>query len=162
MDIGEHARVTGSALKKWFIGQIQDSLIVGLMWLLGLWLLKVPLAPFWALLAGALQFIPQVGAALGMIGPVLAASLKFQDWEHPLYVLILYAAIVLVDGFVLQPYIMRRVAKVPMWASILAPIVMGFVIPFWGVLLAPPLLAVLYADRARRSQGDAGHAPEQT
>ena len=160
MDIGEHARVTGSALKKWFIGQIQDSLIVGLMWLLGLWLLKVPLAPFWALLAGALQFIPQVGAALGMIGPVLAASLKFQDWEHPLYVLILYAAIVLVDG--LQPYIMRRVAKVPMWASILAPIVMGFVIPFWGVLLAPPLLAVLYAYRARRSQGDAGHAPEKT
>jgi len=54
------------------------------------------------------------------------------------------------------------VAKVPMWASILAPIVMGFVIPFWGVLLAPPLLAVLYAYRARRSQGDAGHAPEKT
>ena len=162
MDIGEHARVTGRALKKWFIGQIQDSLIVGLMWLIGLWLLKVPLAPFWALLAGALQFIPQVGAALGMVGPVLMASLKFKDWEHPLYVLILYAAIVLVDGLVLQPYIMRRVAKVPMWASILAPIVMGFVIPFWGVLLAPPLLAVLYAYRARRSQGDAGHAPEKT
>ena len=98
MDIGEHARVTGSALKNWLIGQIQDSIIVGLMWLIGLWLLKVPLAPFWALLAGALQFIPQVGAALGMVGPVLAASLKFQDWEHPLYVLILYAAIVLVDG----------------------------------------------------------------
>jgi predicted PurR-regulated permease PerM len=162
MDIGEHARVTGSALKKWFIGQIQDSLIVGLMWLLGLWLLKVPRAPYWALLAGAHQFNPPVGAAHGIVGPVLMASLKFMDWEHPLYVLILYAAIVLVDGLVLQPYIMRRVAKVPMWASILAPIVMGFVIPFWGVLLAPPLLAVLYAYRARRSQGDAGHAPEKT
>jgi len=48
----------------------------------------------------------------------------------------------------LQPYIMRRTAKVPIWASILAPIVLGFVIPFWGVLLAPPLLAVLFAYRS--------------
>jgi len=37
-----------------------------------------------------------------------------------------------------------------MWASILAPIVLGFVIPFWGVLLAPPLLAVVYAYKARK------------
>jgi predicted PurR-regulated permease PerM len=57
---------------------------------------------------------------------------------------------VVVDGLILQPYIMRRVAKIPMWASILAPIVLGFVIPFWGVLLAPPLLAVVYAYKARK------------
>ena len=62
--------------------------------------------------------------------------------EHPLYVLMLYAVIAVVDGFLLQPYIMKRVARVPMWASILTPIVLGIVIPFWGVLLAPPLLAV--------------------
>ncbi len=56
------------------------------------------------------------------------------------------------DGFLLQPYIMKRTAKVPVWASILAPIVLGMVIPFWGVLLAPPLLAVLYAYKARQAR----------
>ena len=65
--------------------------------------------------------------------------------------LIVYAVIVVVDGFFLQPYIMRRVARVPMWASILAPLVLGFVIPFWGFLLAPPLLAVVYAYKSRRT-----------
>jgi predicted PurR-regulated permease PerM len=39
---------------------------------------------------------------------------------------------------------------VPIWASILAPIVLGIVIPFWGILLAPPLLAVVYAFRRPR------------
>jgi len=39
---------------------------------------------------------------------------------------------------------------VPVWASILAPIVLGIVIPFWGILLAPPLLAVVYAFRRPR------------
>ena len=32
-----------------------------------------------------------------------------------------------------------------MLASIFAPIILGILIPFWGVLLAPPLLAVVYA-----------------
>jgi predicted PurR-regulated permease PerM len=96
------------------------------------------------------QMVPHLGPALGLLGPVLAAALRWHDWQHPLYVLILYAVIVVVDGLLLQPYIMRRVARVPMWASILAPLVLGFVIPFWGFLLAPPLLAVVYSYRARR------------
>jgi predicted PurR-regulated permease PerM len=81
-------------------------------------------------------------------------------------VLVLYAVIAMLDGLVLQPYIMRRTAKVPIWASVLAPIVLGIVWPFWGVLVAPPLLAVLYAYRARekkiqqhdRGEDDARHS----
>jgi predicted PurR-regulated permease PerM len=151
MDTRQHIRVTGSALKHWAIAQIQDSIAVALLWLLGLWILGIPWAPLWALLAAALQIIPHLGPVLSLVGPVLAALLRWQDWEHPLYVLILYAVIVVVDGLVLQPYIMRRVAKVPMWASILVPIVLGFAIPFWGFLLAPPLLAVVYAYKAKRT-----------
>ena len=146
----DHARVTASALKRWAIGQLRDSLAVGLLWLAGLWVIRVPWAPLWALMAAALQIIPHFGPILSLLGPVLAAVLRWRDWQHPLYVLILYALIVIVDGFLLQPYIMRRVARVPVWASILVPLVFGFVFPFWGFLLAPPLLAVVYAFRARR------------
>ena len=69
--------------------------------------------------------------------------------------LILYAVIAVVDGFLLQPYLMKRTARVPIWASILTPIVLGIVIPFWGVLLAPPLLAVVFAYRGAFRRGDA-------
>ena len=151
MNLGEHFRITGGALKNWLIAQTQDSLAVGVLWLIGLYALRVPWAPLWALLAASLQVVPHLGPVLGLIGPVLAAFFRWGDWEHPLCVLMLYAVIVVVDGFLLQPYIMRRVARVPMWASILAPLVLGFVIPFWGFLLAPPLLAVLYAYRSKRS-----------
>jgi predicted PurR-regulated permease PerM len=149
----DHIRVAGSALGRWAVAQLEDSLAVGLLWLLGLWTIRVPWAPLWALLAALLQIIPHFGPILGMLGPVLAAALRWRDWQHPLYVIILYAVIVVVDGLLLQPYIMRRVARVPMWASILIPLVLGFVIPFWGFLLAPPLLAVIYAYKARQTQG---------
>jgi len=149
MDLGEHLHITGGALKNWIVAQAQDSVAVGLLWLVGLYILRVPWAPLWALLAAALQIVPHIGPVLGLIGPVLAATFRWMDWEHPLYVLILYAVVVVVDGLFLQPYIMRRTAKVPIWASILTPIVLAIFLPFWGVLLSAPLLAVTYAYKAR-------------
>ncbi len=150
MDLGQHVRTTGGALWRWFIAQTQDALAVGVLWLLGLMLLEVRWAPLWALLAALLQYIPHLGPVLGLLGPAVTAGLT-GGWEKLLYVLILYAVIVAVDGLVLQPYLMRRTARVPIWASILAPIVLGM-FSLWGVLLAPPLLAIFYAYRARRTQ----------
>jgi len=123
-------------------------LLVGLMWLIGLEIIHVPLAPLWAVLGGLLQVIPNFGPLLAMMGPALVGGLS-GGWMRLLYVLILYAIIAVTDGLVLQPYLMKRTVKVPIWASILAPLALGFVIPFWGVLLAPPLLAVVYTYRGR-------------
>jgi predicted PurR-regulated permease PerM len=149
LDFGDHLRTTGGALKNWAIAQIQDSLAVGVLWLVGLYVLHVPFAPLWAALAAVLQIVPHLGSVLGLLGPVLAATITWRDWKHPLGVLILYACIAIVDALLLQPYIMKRTAKVPLWASILAPIVLGILWPFWGVLVAAPLLAVLYAYKTR-------------
>ena len=146
----DHLRTTSGALKNWAVAQLQDSLAVGLLWLIGLYILHVPLAPMWAAIAALLQIVPHFGPILGLIGPVFAATIKWMDWEHPLGVLGLYAVIAVLDGLLLQPYIMRRTAKIPLWASVFSPIVLGLILPFWGVLIAPPLLAVLYAYRARR------------
>ncbi len=159
MDFRDHLRTTGGAIKNWALAQLQDSLAVGVLWLIGLYILHVPLAPIWALLAALFQIVPHFGPILGLLGPVLTATLKWMDWQHPLGVLCLYAVIAVVDGLFLQPYIMRRTSRVPIWASILTPIVLGIVWPFWGVLVAPPLLAVVYAYRARRKTS--GTAPPQ-
>ena len=51
MDPREHIRVTGFALKNWAVAQVQDSIAVALLWLVGLWILKVPWAVLWAGLA---------------------------------------------------------------------------------------------------------------
>lgn len=152
MDFGEHARLTGGALKNWAIAQLQDSVAVGLLWWIGLSLLKVPWAPLWAVLAAALQIVPHIGPVLSLLGPVLAAWIHWGTLRYSLYVLMLYAGIVIVDGFLLQPYIMKRAARVPIWASILTPIVLGILIPFWGVLLSAPLLAVVYAYKERQAK----------
>src|SRR5438105_401121 len=154
MEFRSHLRTTGSALRNWFIATLQDAVAVGAMWLIGLLILRVPLAFVWAIVGGACQFIPNFGPLIAVIGPALSTLFASQSdaMMHLLYVFMLYAVIAVIDGLVLQPYLMKRNNKVPIWASILAPIVLGIVIPFWGVLLAPPLLAVLYTYRRRHQE----------
>ena len=150
MSIGYHANITFGALKRWFISQCYDSLAVAAMWVIALLILRVPFAPFWALLAGALQFIPNFGLVLALIGPAMAILFTGAQWERFIGLLISYALIAVIDGIVLQPYLMKRQNRVPWWASTFVPIIMGFIIPFWGVLIAPPMLAVYYAYRKPR------------
>jgi len=61
----------------------------------------------------------------------------------------LYAVVTITDAWVLEPVLMKKTARVPIWASIITPIVLGILWPFWGVLIAPPLLAVVFAFRQR-------------
>jgi predicted PurR-regulated permease PerM len=152
MDTRTHLRITGSALKNWFIAQTYDAFAVGALWLIGLLLVGVPWAPFWALLGALFQFVPNIGPALSLLGPVLAALFS-DNAERALWVLGVYAVIVVVDGLVLQPYFMKRTSKVPIWASLLMPFALWFLIPFWwGVVLAAPLLAIIYAYRAHHAR----------
>jgi len=150
----DHLRLTGNALKRWFIAQTKDSAAVALLWLAGLLALHVPGAPLWAVLAFFLQYIPNLGPVLTLVGPMVAEGIEGLfggSWMKLLYVLILYAVIAATDGLFLQPYIMKRTVRVPVWASIITPIVLGLLMGFWGVLISAPLLAIVYAYRRRDS-----------
>jgi predicted PurR-regulated permease PerM len=142
-------RTAGGALMNWWRAVTLDALIVGVLWLLGLELLHVPLAPLWAALAAVFQFIPAFGPMLALIGPVLSVAFgeEGDTFFHIAMVLGLYAVIAALEGLVIGPYVLHRTTRVPWWAALLGPIVLGILIPPWGVLIAPPLLAVIYAFR---------------
>jgi predicted PurR-regulated permease PerM len=152
----ENARTTGTALKNWFVAQCFDSAAVALLWLVGLMIIGIPWAPLWALLAGLLQFVPHIGGPIAAVIPAILGAISPDHHERFFYVLILFAVIMLTDGFFLQPYFMKRTAKVPFWAALITPIAVALLIPFWwAILLAPPLLAVIFAFRRRGSSATA-------
>ena len=147
LDLKKQGVTAGMALVNWWRAVSIEALCVAVMWLIGLWLLHVPLAPAWALVAGLMAFVPNIGGVIALIGPAFSILLSGHDEVRFWYLLGIYAVIVVVDQLLLQPMLMKRTSRVPIWASLVVPIVLGIVIPFWGVLLAPPLLAVFYAFR---------------
>ena len=70
-------------------------------------IIGVPWAPLWGVLGGLLQYIPHLGPVLSLIGPAIAAGAS-GGFMRLVYVLILYAGIAVLDGLILQPYLMRR------------------------------------------------------
>lgn len=165
MEFSRHVNITGGALRDWFVAQCYDSIAVGLLWWIGLVYLKIPLAPLWAILAAFFQFIPHFGPIVAFIGPAIAAIFS-GGLEAFLWLLGLYGVIVVLDGLLLQPLIMKRTAKVPLWASLIVPILLSIMLGFWGLLLAAPLLAIIFAYRAmarkRAAEAAARSMPHQT
>jgi len=152
MPFNTHIRTAGHALFNWWKAVTIEALCVAVIWWVGLFFIHVPLAPFWAIIGGLMTFIPNVGGVITVIFPVLTVLFTGHDYFRLALVLGLYAVIVVVDQLVLQPLLMKRMNRVPVLVSIFVPILLGIVIPFWGVLLAPPLLAVLYAYKRRNAQ----------
>ena len=143
-------RTAGGALLGWWRATTLDALIVGCLWFAGLALLHVHWAPLRALIRAVCQFVPGFGGMFAVIGPVLSTVLTVNttdDWYRLGYVLGLYGLIAVLEGLVIGPYILHRTTRVPWWAAFLGPIILGILIPPWGVLIAPPLLAVFYAFR---------------
>jgi predicted PurR-regulated permease PerM len=151
--VGGSLRIAGGALVGWWQAVTLDALIVGILWLIGLEILHVPWAPFWALLGAVFQFVPAIGGMLAVAGPAIAVGLS--DGGDTLFrlcmVLGLYGVIMILEGLIISPYILHRTTLVPWWASFLGPILLGIIIPPWGVLIAPPILAVVFAFRRKKT-----------
>ncbi len=147
-----HVRQAARALGNWWLAMSLRALGVMILWFVGLYLLHIPLAPLWAVVGGLMTFVPHFGGVFSVVGPVFTVLVSGDDLARLAYVLGLYAVIVIADQLLLQPLLMKRVTRVPIWLSVVAPIVLGMLIPFWGILLAPPLLAVVYAFRTPKKE----------
>lgn len=157
----DNALIAGTALFNWWRAVSIEALCVALLWWIGLALLRIPLAPVWALIGGLMTFVPNIGGVITVIFPVLMVLFSGRDWYRLGLVLGLYAVIVVIDQLLLQPLLLKRATRVPIWASIFVPILLGIVIPFWGVLLGPPLLAVIYAFRNPKPNARSVAPPRQ-
>jgi len=131
----------GDSLASWLVGKAVSMLIVGTTTAIGLSLLGVPLALILGVIAGLLDFIPYIGPIMAGIPAVLLALSISPDMA--LYALLLFAAINMLEGYVLQPMIEAKAIELPPALVIVMQLVFGTLFGFAGVALATPLAAVL-------------------
>jgi len=131
----------GDSLASWLMGKALSMLIVGSTTAIGLSLLGVPLALILGIIAGLLDFIPYIGPIMAGIPAVLLA-LSISP-ELALYALLLFAAINMLEGYVLQPMIEAKAIELPPALVIVMQLIFGTLFGFAGVALATPLAAVL-------------------
>lgn len=126
-------------LRWWLLGQLVPMVILGLVTMVGLWVLGVPLAFTLGLFTGVMIFIPYLGALFSEIPAVLVA-LK-QGPRTMLYVIILYLVVHILEGYVLTPLVQKRAVKLFPVLTILAQMFLWIVTGVLGVAIATPLAA---------------------
>jgi predicted PurR-regulated permease PerM len=130
---------TATAMWYWMLGRLLAMTVLGAMVAGGLWLLGVPLPVALGFLAGIMIFVPYIGSIASAIPSVLiAASISLM---LGVYVIILYIAVHLVEGYILVPLIQRRVVHLPPALILAAQIILAALAGFLGLLFATPLIA---------------------
>ena len=124
----------------WMTATLINMAAIGVVSFIGLLILGVPLALANALLAGLLEFIPNIGPILSVIPPIAVAVLD-APWKA-VAVLILYFLIQQFEAYLLVPFVMRRQVSLLPAVTLLSVIVFGTFFGFLGVFLSVPLVIV--------------------
>jgi predicted PurR-regulated permease PerM len=93
--------------------------------------------------AGLLNFIPYVGAIIGMFIPALVAFMQFGDLSTVLWSAFIYLLLTGVEGNLITPIALGRHLRLNSLAVLLGLIFWGWLWGAIGMLLAIPILAVL-------------------
>jgi predicted PurR-regulated permease PerM len=129
------------ALCNWLGGILINSVFIFALSFVGLSLLGIRLVLAHALLAGLLNFIPNIGPTLSVIFPAMVALLSPEPWKV-IAVVVLYVIIQQIESYWLTPTVMaRQVSLLPAF-TLLAQIFFASIFGFLGLLLALPLAVV--------------------
>lgn len=129
-------------LGKWFQGQLLLAVFVGTFMLLALWLMGVKYALTIAFMIAVLEIIP-------VIGPIIAGFITFAliSFQSPMLALvgtIVYLLAEQLQAHLFLPRVMAKTIGLNPIIIIVALLVAGKLIGFWGIILALPITVTIY------------------
>ncbi len=129
-----------SSLGSWIVGALFSMSVIAVLSTVGLSIIGVKAALANGVLAGLLNFIPNLGPTFSVIPPMAIALLDSP--VKALLVLGLYVAIQQFESNFLTPYVMSQQVNLLPAVTLLAQVFFATIFGFWGLLLALPLVVV--------------------
>ncbi|MGH7824790.1 MAG: AI-2E family transporter [Candidatus Binatia bacterium] len=133
----------GERISRYLLMQSIINAFFGLAVGLGLFLIDLPYAALWGLLAAALRFIPYVGPWLAAIMPSALGFAAFEGWIWPIAVVVIFVVLELFTNMIIEPLLYGDSAGVSEVALLVA-------VAFWtwlwgpmGLVMATPLTVCL-------------------
>ena len=126
-------------LRWWILGQLIPMAVLGIATTIGLYLLHVHLAFTLGLFTGLMIFIPYIGSLIALIVTALVSLI--QGTALVLYVVLMFLAIHIAEGYFLTPLVQKRAVYLPPALTIFGQVLMGILLGFLGLALATPFTA---------------------
>ena len=110
---------------------------------IGLFLIGIPNAVLWGILAATLRFVPYIGPWIAAAAPIALAMAVSMGWLAPILTLGLFVVLELFCGNVLEPWLYGKGTGVSAVAVLVAAVFWTWLWGIAGLLLATPLTVCL-------------------
>jgi predicted PurR-regulated permease PerM len=118
---------------------ISYGLIIGF----SLYLMHLPNAVLFGVIAGILRFLPYIGPPVGALLPVMLSLAVFEDWTRPLMVLGIFVVIEIIVANFIEPMLYGSKTGISSMAVLVAAVFWTFVWGPIGLVLSTPLTLCL-------------------
>jgi predicted PurR-regulated permease PerM len=129
----------GRRVSRYLRMQLLINVLYGVMIGLGLFVIGLPNALLWGLLAGLLRYVPYVGPVLGAAIGILLSLAVFPGWWQPLAAVALFVVAELIVNNVLEPVLYHTSTGISAVGIILAAVFWTWLWGPVGLLLSTPL-----------------------
>lgn len=133
----------GRRVSRYLTMQLVVNVTYGVPLALGLWILGVPGAILWGLVAALLRFVPYAGPVVAAVFPLLLAFAVDPGWSALLWAAALIVTLELVSNNLVEPWLYGATTGVSPLSLILAAL---FWTAIWGpagLVMAAPITVVL-------------------
>lgn len=126
-------------------GKALEMLIVWIVTYLSFAILGLQYAILLSVLVGISVIIPYIGAVMVTIPVLIIGFLEWGWTAHFAYLVAIYALIITLDANVLVPFLFSEAVDLHPVTIIIAVLIFGGLLGFWGVFFAIPLASVVKA-----------------
>ena len=126
-------------ISQYLLFQVAVNAVYGAFFGVGLFLLGVPNATFWGVLAGILRIIPYAGTAAGVILPLIVCVGTSPSWAAPLLLISLFLALELTATNVVEPWLFSSRTGISSLALLVMAIFWTLLWGWAGLILSTPL-----------------------
>ncbi len=133
----------GKRVGKYLLMQLVVNALYALPISIGLWLLGIPNAILWGLLALVLRFVPYIGPVIGMILPLFLALAIAPGWSLVAWVASLFIVTELISNNVVEPWLYGSHTGLSPLAIIVSAIFWSWLWGPVGLMLSTPLTVCL-------------------
>ena len=166
--IGDYGYRSIRIFGNYFYGALVDALCVGVVVSIGLALFRIPYAVLLGMVLGLMNIIPYFGAIIGGAGIALVTLLTTNIYTT-IGVIVFVVIVQQLDANILQPRVVGNSVGLRPIYVLLSITLFGGLFKFWGILLAPPLMAMVQMfvrdatnARLRREAAENAEAPQET
>jgi len=126
-------------ISQYLFFQVTVNAAYGALFGFGLFLIGVPNATFWGVLAGILRIVPYIGTAIGLILPLIVCVGTTSSWGPPLLLIGFFLTLELSTTNIVEPWVFRSRTGISSLALLIMAVFWTLLWGWPGLILSTPL-----------------------